>query len=110
MPAPAKPQPKSGQILQAFCLSALALPGLLQSAQADDSEDEVDLQYSHYQEGGRDIFYSNTQKTNNGLKPIAVDSEQASTHFRLNDRVRFAFHYSKDAWGGATPLVHYACR
>jgi hypothetical protein len=104
MPAPAKPQPKSGQILQAFCLSALALPGLLQSAQADDSEDEVDLQYSHYQEARRDIYVNNNQKAPNGYNPITVDSEQASTHFRLSDRVRFAFHYSKDAWGGASPL------
>jgi len=104
---------KPGQILQALCLSALALPGLTLQAQADqtnnelilspaESDEEVGLQYSHYEEGKRAIFQGTANLPNN-YNPITVDSQHAFARFRPTDRTRFLFNFSEDVWSGATP-------
>lgn len=92
--------------------AALALPGLLPIAAQAAEEDSVDFQYSHYQEGKRDLsglaydfnggFYST--KLPNQLNPIEVDSIHGSGRFTLTDRIKFAFNYTQDTWSGATPL------
>jgi hypothetical protein len=93
--------------------AALILPGLLQTAAFAAERDEVDFQYGHYQEGNRSIsgsfldnltgFYS-TMGIKPDLKPIEVDSIHGSGKFSLTDRVKFAFNYLQDTWGGATPI------
>jgi len=99
--------------LQALTAAALVLPGLLQSPAHAAEEDSVDFQYSHYQEGKRDIsgFVSNlaTQtesisKLPNNLNPIEVDSLHGSSRISLTDRIKFSFNYTQDTWSGATPV------
>jgi Protein of unknown function (DUF3570) len=107
----AQPENHHSVMLRAFCLSALALPGMV-SAEGDD---EAGYQYSHYEEGVRDIF-SNVSTTSHGVQsnsivkipnqyqPINVDSEHGFARFHLSERMRFAFNYSQDVWSGASPV------
>jgi hypothetical protein len=126
-----RPHKKSNTstVLQAFCLSALALPGVFSTAVADDAdgEDEVGYDFSHYEEGNRSIYTLGSTTTNvqlsggrhpqsvsttaygsqqipNNYQPITVDSESGFGRFRLTDRVRFAFNYGQDVWSGASPI------
>jgi Protein of unknown function (DUF3570) len=102
-------------ILQSLTKTALVLPGLLQSPAHAAEDDSVDFQYSHYQEGRRDIdLYTDVQlpsgeslgiqKSPNIRNPIEVDSLHGSARVTLTDRVKFAFNYLQDTWSGATPL------
>jgi Protein of unknown function (DUF3570) len=96
--------------------AALLLPGLLPATVHAADEDSVDFQYSHYQEGRRDIdlsieaFDPNTgeslgmKKVPNIRNPIEVDSLHGSARVTLTDRITFAFNYLQDTWSGATPL------
>ena len=98
--------------LQTLTAAALVLPGLLQTPAQAAEDDSVDFQYSHYQEGKRDIygidFYSsnnsNQVKLPQNLNPIEVDSIHGSGRFTLTDRIKFAFNYTQDTWSGATPI------
>ncbi len=99
--------------LQAFTAAALMLPGLIQSPAYAADDDEVDFQYSHYQEGRRDIYGQSTNingdttsavKLPSLLNPIEVDSLLGSSRISLTDRVKFAFNYIQDTWSGATPV------
>jgi Protein of unknown function (DUF3570) len=90
-----------GLSLKALTTAALILPGLFHpTAQAAD-DDEVDFQYSHYQEGKRDILESETTRKNNA-NPIEVESIHGSARIALTDRIKFAFNYTQDTWSGAT--------
>jgi Protein of unknown function (DUF3570) len=105
------------QSLSVLTSSALLLPGLITSpAQAEDGN-EVNFQYSHYQEVKRAIYGSyvtsdpnsgvpitNTAKLHSSLNPIEVDSLRGSARVSLTDRVKFAFNYTQDTWSGATPI------
>ncbi len=146
------------RLLQAFCVSALALNGAAargdgnlgqqtmgsgyvtgQSLPNSDSitpevmenedlglygpdqdEEEVGYQYSHYQEGKRDLWTQNADgvtganginhqsgpfKAANNFNPITVDTEHAFARMRLSDRIHFGFNYNQDVWGGATPWM-----
>ena len=85
--------------LQAFLTAALALSGL-SFAHAED--DEVSLQYSHYEEGQRHLLDSyKTLK----LEPIHVDSWNASESITFKDRIKLGFSFNQDTWSGATPLT-----
>ncbi|GAB6140755.1 hypothetical protein JCM14076_14840 [Methylosoma difficile] len=85
--------------LNALSVAALALPGLVAApAYAEDSE--VDFQYSHYQEGARNLFGASS-----AFAPIEVNSLNTSARVKLADRVKFAFNYIQDTWGGATPVA-----
>jgi Protein of unknown function (DUF3570) len=101
---------KAPASLSALTAAALILPGLLQSAAHAADEDSVDFQYSHYQEGKRDIYldigdlYSASPKSKS-FNPIEVDSLHGSANVSLTDRVKFAFNYVQDTWGGATPVA-----
>ena len=94
--------------------AALLLPGLLASPVHAAEGDEVDFQYGHYQESKRRyirIGYGSAPGFNsvsglpNGLKPIEVDSLHGGAKIALTDRVKFAFNYLQDTWGGATPIA-----
>ncbi|MEQ1557668.1 MAG: DUF3570 domain-containing protein [Methyloglobulus sp.] len=104
--------------LHALTAAALVLPGLMQPILVNATEDDsVDFQYSHYQEGKRDIYQgvyfsdltagisgingSHKQSYNN---PIEVDSVHGSGRFSLTDRIKFSFNYLQDTWSGATPV------
>ena len=94
--------------LKALTATALSLPGLLSPMAYAAEGDEVDFQYSHYQEGKRDISVSpDTIKTfgSKSFNPIEVDSLHGSAKISLTDRVKFAFNYLQDTWGGATPMA-----
>jgi len=99
--------------LQALTTAALLLPGLLSPAAHAAEGDEVDFQYSHYQEGKRDIYgvvtdpdgVNSVSGLNNTLNPIEVDSLHGSAKITLTDRIKFAFNYLQDTWGGATPIA-----
>jgi len=86
--------------LQALTVAALALPGLMQPAPCLADDDEVDFQYSHYQEGKRNLF-----TVPNNLNPIEVDSIFGTSKISLTDRIKFAFNYTQDTWSGATPIT-----
>ncbi len=93
--------------LSALTTAALVLPGLLSSVAFSAEGDEVDFQYSHYQEGSRDIVVANPDFSLSGQKnsnPIEVESIYGRAKITLSDRVKFAFNYSQDTWGGATPI------
>jgi hypothetical protein len=85
--------------LQALTAAALVLPGLMSSQVHAADEDEVDFQYSHYQEGKRNLFGNVS-----AFAPIEVDSLHGGAKVRLADRIKFAFNYLQDTWGGATPI------
>ncbi|MBK8814209.1 MAG: DUF3570 domain-containing protein [Methylococcaceae bacterium] len=101
--------------LASLTAAALVLPGLLlPNAQAAE-EDSVDFQYSHYQEGKRDInliaesfntvtFEPVKVNVPNNRNPIEVDSLHGTARVSLTDRVKFAFNYIEDTWSGATPF------
>jgi Protein of unknown function (DUF3570) len=99
--------------LQALVASALVLPGLLHPMAQAAEDDEVDFQYSHYQEGKRDIYGitqlagqadAQVSKLPQNLNPIEVDSIHGSAKVTLTDRIKFAFNYTQDTWSGATPI------
>jgi hypothetical protein len=97
--------------LNALTTAALLLPGLLSpSAHAAEGE-EVDFQYSHYQEGKRNLTFfginddgSMTLTPGKSFNPIEVESVNGHGAFSLTDRLKFAFNYIQDTWGGATPV------
>jgi len=86
--------------LQALTLAALALPGLMATGYATAEEDEAGFQWSHYQEGKRDLI-----NVESNLDPIEVDSVYVYSRTSLTDRIKFAFNYTQDTWAGATPIT-----
>ena len=98
--------------LHALTKAALVLPGLLSPVAYAAEGDEVDFQYSHYQEGKRDISgltfdsVDASQRVTNvkSFNPIEVEGLHGSAKISLTDRVKFAFNYIQDTWGGATPI------
>jgi Protein of unknown function (DUF3570) len=102
--------------LQSLTAAALVLPGLLQIPAHAADDDSVDFQYSHYQEGKRNIDLSTEvfdrftgeslgiKKVPNIRNPIEVDSLHGSARVTLTDRIKFAFNYLQDTWSGATPI------
>jgi Protein of unknown function (DUF3570) len=88
---------KSG--LNVLTVAALALPGLMQSP-AFAAEEEASFTYGHYQEGERNLFGAQSE-----FSPIEVESLQGSAKFKLTDRIKFAFNFVQDTWGGATPMA-----
>ncbi len=100
--SPAKPEPVASVSLSLHTLTAaaLALPGLMLSSAYALELDETDFQASYYQEGKR-----NTYGVQSNLKPIQVDSLQGGGLFGLSDRLKLAFHFTQDTWGGATPVA-----
>jgi hypothetical protein len=111
-------QQKAGKSkLELLTAATLILPGLLQTPAHATDDDEVDFQYSHYQEGKRDIYIDSalttyntgTLPTNikapNPLNPIEVESLHGGAKISLSDRVKFGFNYIQDTWGGATPIA-----
>ncbi|CAG7856123.1 hypothetical protein MCAMS1_00498 [biofilm metagenome] len=99
--------------LQALTSAALLLPGLIYPTVQAAEGDEVDFQYSHYQEGKRNIssVVSNDQTGDNSVKdikntynPIEVESLHGHAKVTLTDRIKFAFNYTQDTWSGATPI------
>lgn len=105
---------KNNNSLSALTTAALILPGLLPNSATAADDDSVDFQYSHYQEGKRDIYGLVTpkfppttyqsQKLPQNLNPIEVESVHGSGRFTLTDRIKFAFNYTQDTWSGATPI------
>ncbi len=76
--------------------------------------DEVDFQYSHYQEGKRDVILTSIDESTfafskltpgKSTNPIEVEGLHGHGIFSLTDRIKFAFNYTQDTWGGATPIA-----
>ena len=84
--------------LQTLTAAALCLPGLMQTP-AYAAEEESSFTYGHYQEGNRNLYGAES-----AFSPIEVESLQGSAKFKLTDRIKFAFNYVQDTWGGATPI------
>jgi len=104
----------SSPLLSALTGAALMLPGLLYPAAQAAESDSLDFQYSHYQEGKRQITgLSSDEETGeykiggikNAYNPIEVESQHGHANVSLSDRVKFAFNYTQDTWGGATPVA-----
>ncbi|MBK8815694.1 MAG: DUF3570 domain-containing protein [Methylococcaceae bacterium] len=96
--------------LHSFTTAALMLPGLISPVIYAAEDDEIDFQYSHYQEGKRNIYIDksdlfSTQTKSKSFNPIEVESLHGSSKFSLSDRIKFAFNYVQDTWGGATPVT-----
>ena len=77
----------------------MALPGL-SPLPAMAAEEEASFTYGHYQEGERNLFGAQSE-----FSPIEVESLQGSARFKITDRIKFAFNYQQDTWGGATPIA-----
>jgi Protein of unknown function (DUF3570) len=85
--------------IKALTAAAITLPGLLHNP-ALAYEEEANFSYGHYQEGKRELFGAQS-----AFSPIEVESIQGSGKWKLTDRLKFAFNYSQDTWGGATPIT-----
>ena len=103
-----------GSSLQALTKAALLLPGLLSTPVHASEGDEIDFQYGHYQEGDRNVYGMvsdpmtgnfNMKALPTGIQPISVDSLHGGAKIAINDRLKFAFNYTQDTWGGATPIA-----
>lgn len=99
-----KPSP-----LAAFTAAALALPGLMPSTSHAQEDDQVSFGYQYYEEGMRSRAFLPSRKdptvAHSNLKPITVDSFSGNGKISLTDRVKLAFNYVQDTWGGATPIA-----
>lgn len=103
---------KCNTSLAALTATALTLPGLIVNNSVQAAEgDEVDFQYSHYQESPRNIIYTGFSDESvlsltpgKSYNPIEVDTLHGHSLVSLSDRVKFAFNYTQDTWGGATPI------
>ena len=100
--------------MKALTAAALLLPGLLQAPAYAEEDNEVDFQYSHYQEGKRNLativqnpggIGMSMTTLNSQYHPIEVDSLHGGSKITLADCVRFAFNYTQDTWSGATPIA-----
>ncbi len=96
--------------LHTFIAAALILPGLVSTNTHAAEGDEVDFQYSHYQEGKRDIYIDNGDLYSaypkiKSFNPIEADSLHGRAQVSFTDRIKFAFNYIQDTWGGATPVA-----
>ncbi len=101
---------KNSLRLNALSAAALMLPGMYSPPSQAADGDEIDFQYSHYQEGKRDIFIDNgdlfsTSPKAKSFNPIEADSLHGGAKVSLTDRIKFAFNYLQDTWGGATPVA-----
>ena len=109
-------QKKVGSALQALTTAAMVLPGMLSPVQASD--EEVTIQYGHYEETKRDIYGVHIPndpvtgfpapdkiKIPNIMKPITVDSLHAQAKTRFLDRFKFTANYTEDTWSGASPIA-----
>ena len=98
--------------LQKLTAAALVLPGLFVPLAQAAEGDEVDFQYGHYQEGNRDISTlvldpisgSPVAVDAKSSNPIEAETLRGSAKVSLTDRIKFAFNYTQDTWGGATPI------
>ena len=91
---------ESSTPLIALTRAAFILPGLIQLDPLLAAEDDsVNFQYSHYQEGNRNLYGTVSQ-----FNPIEVESFLGNSKLTLTDRIKFAFNYTQDTWSGATPI------
>ncbi|MCX7056903.1 MAG: DUF3570 domain-containing protein [Proteobacteria bacterium] len=120
-PGYSAPSRYSNSPLRALTTAALALPGMVGIAQADEDAD-VGIQYYHYQENMRDDYrlfntsvqppgsYANTytgeiRRVPWEYRPVTSDGEHAYVHLRVDERTRMAFDYVQDIWSGASPIA-----
>ena len=90
----------SSSTLQALTSAALVLPGLLLSPSKAAENDSIEVQYSHYSEGKRDLF-----NVPNNRAPIEANTFHLGSHISVTERIKFAFDYTQDTWSGATPVT-----
>ena len=93
---------------QAFTAAALLLPGLLPISSYAAEDDTASFGYQYYQEGERTRAYlpgKEPTTIHTTIKPIAVDSIIGKSRISLTDRIKLAFNYVQDTWGGATPIL-----
>ncbi len=86
--------------MQALTTAALLLPGILAPATHAAEPDALNLQFSRYEEGGRDLL-----NVDSGLPPLRADSLHVSGGVTLRDRIRVALNLTQDTWSGATPVA-----
>ena len=94
-----KPSATVSASLQALTAAALSLPGLL-PLPAQAAEEEVSFLYGYYEESNRNLAGITSR-----FSPITVNSLVGHSIIKLTDRVKFAFNYNQDTWGGATPIA-----
>ncbi len=95
-----RPAGNTGGPQRALTLAAMALPGMALAAQPE----EALIQYSNYQEGGRDAWRG-PDGTVNVPDPISVDTLHDAATGWLSDRLKLVFNYLQDTWSGATPIL-----
>jgi len=93
-------RPLRSGTLQALTAAALVLPGLVSAPTARAAAESLDLQYSRYEEGRRDLF----NITNTG-KPLTVDSLSALGSLEFRNSLQLDLHLTQDTWAGATPVT-----
>ena len=71
-------------------------------ARADDG-DGIFLEYSHYEEGHRDLGLQTYKELN--LKPVQDDSAALTFKAGVIDDLSLTLDYSQDTWSGATPVT-----
>ena len=95
--------------VKALTAAALVLPGLMSASAHAAEDDQTSFGYQYYQEGERTRAYLPGYEDSLGphteKKPITVESFGGKARISLSDRVKFAFNYLQDTWGGATPIM-----
>ena len=87
--------------LQALRTAALLLPGLVPgAAQAASADDQLNLQFSRYEEGQRDLG-----GVPQGIAPLTADTLRLSGSKPLGESNGLRFSFSQDTWSGATPIA-----
>ncbi len=99
-PNPPSSKTSASNTLHALTSAALVLPGLLMPTSKAADNDSVDMQYSHYFEGKRNLF-----NLPNTRKPIEASTFHLGSKTSLTDRIKFSFDFTQDTWSGATPMT-----
>ena len=86
--------------LRLLTMAAMALPGIATAVELEPAL----IQYSKYQEGGRD-FWAGPTGSLQEKDPIDVDQLHLGAGAWLTDRLKFAFDFLQDTWSGATPIL-----
>ena len=90
----------AGTRLRTLTAVALGLPGLIPAAARAGGDDEVRLQFGHYEEGERRL-----PGVESRYDPIEVDHLRVGATLGLLDRWQVDVDFFQDTWTGASPVT-----
>lgn len=96
---------KQSTSLYTLTMAARVLLGLATSPAYASDNDEVNLQFGHYQEGERGISGLGSEKIKSKFHPIQSDNMHLSAKIMITDQVKGEINFSQDTWSGASPIA-----